>query len=166
MKRGNIFPTNNNLFKGVFMRIVLSGILTFAFLLTGVVAQETEKDLAIKMVTSAVSFITTKGADAGIKALSDSTGQYVKGELYVFAYDTSGTMVAHPKNPKLIGKNLLNVPDVDGKMFRKDIIQTALTKNTGWVDYKYKNPTSGKIEEKTTYVALAGTLVVCCGIYK
>jgi signal transduction histidine kinase len=148
------------------MKIALSGLLTFALLTIAATAQETEKDLAVKMVTSAASFITTKGLDAGIKALSDSTGQFVKGELYVFAYDTSGTMVAHPKNPKLIGKNLINVPDVDGKMFRKDIIQIALIKNTGWVDYKYKNPTSGKIEEKTTYVALAGTLVVCCGIYK
>lgn len=148
------------------MKTALSGLLTFALLTISATAQETEKDLAVKMVTSAVSLITTKGVDAGIKALSDSTGQYVKGELYVFAYDTSGTMVAHPKNPKLIGKNLINVPDVDGKMFRKDIIKVALTKNTGWVDYKYKNPTTGKIEEKTTYVALAGTLVVCCGIYK
>jgi signal transduction histidine kinase len=148
------------------MKTALSGLLTFAILTIAATAQETEKDLAIKMVTSAVSLITTKGVDAGIKALSDSTGQYVKGELYIFAYDTSGTIVAHPKNPKLIGKNLLNVPDVDGKMFRKEIIQIAQTKNTGWVDYKYKNPTSGKIEEKTTYVALAGTLVVCCGIYK
>jgi signal transduction histidine kinase len=148
------------------MKTALAELLTFTILTMSAVAQETEKDLAIKMVTSAVSLITTKGVDAGIKAFSDSTGQYVKGELYVFAYDTSGTMVAHPKNHKLIGKNLLNVPDVDGKMFRKEIIQVALTKNTGWVDYKYKNPTSSKIEEKTTYVALAGTLVVCCGIYK
>lgn len=148
------------------MKTALSGLLTFALLTIAVTAQETEKDLAVKMVTSAVSYITTNGSDAGIKALSDSAGQYVKGALYVFAYDTSGTMVAHPKNPKLIGKNLINVPDVDGKMFRKDIIQVALTKYTGWVDYKYKNPTSGKIEEKTTYVALAGTIVVCCGTYK
>ncbi len=148
------------------MKVVLSGLLTFALLIIAATAQETEKDLAVKMVTSAVSFITTNGIDAGIKALSDSTGQYVKGELYVFAYDTSGTMVVHPKNSKLIGKNLINVPDVDGKLFRKDIIEIALTKNTGWVDYKYKNPESGKIEDKTTYVALAGTLIVCCGVYK
>ncbi len=148
------------------MKTALTGFLTLAFLTISVTAQETQKDDAVKMVISAVSLITTKGLDAGIKALSDSSGQFVKGELYVFAYDTSGTMVAHPKNPKLIGKNLINIPDVDGKLFRKDIIQVALIKNTGWVDYKYKNPTNGKIENKTTYVALAGTLVVCCGIYK
>jgi signal transduction histidine kinase len=148
------------------MKLALAILLTGTVFFLSVAAEETEKDLAIKMVTSAASLIQTKGVDEGKKAISDSAGQYVKGELYVFAYDTTGTMVAHPKNPKLIGKNLINVPDVDGKLFRKDIISIALTKKNGWVDYKYKNPGNGKIEDKTTYVALAGSLIVCCGVYK
>jgi signal transduction histidine kinase len=148
------------------MKLSIPTLLSLTFLFLSVSAEETEKDLAIKMVTSAVSLLTTKGMDEGIKQLSDSTGQFVKEELYVFAYDTTGTMVAHPKNAKLIGKNLINIPDIDGKLFRKEILETALTKKTGWVDYKYKNPSNGKIEDKITYVALAGSLVVCCGIYK
>ncbi|HEX2960008.1 MAG TPA: cache domain-containing protein [Chitinispirillaceae bacterium] len=148
------------------MKATIPGLLAIAFLTLTVTAQESEKDIAVKMVTSAVSFIKSNGTDAGIKALSDSNGQFVKGELYVFAYDTTGTIVAHPKNPKLIGKNLTSVPDVDGKMFRKELVETALSKKTGWVDYKYKNHESGKIEDKTTYVALAGALILGCGMYK
>jgi signal transduction histidine kinase len=148
------------------MKLTIILLLTIAVTFLTVSAEETEKDLAMKMVSSAVTLIQKKGIAEGIKAISDSGGEYVNGELYVFAYDTSGTMVAHPKNPKLIGKNLINVPDVDGKLFRKDIITIALTKKTGWVDYKYKNPGNGKIEDKTTYVALAGSIIVCCGIYK
>jgi signal transduction histidine kinase len=75
-------------------------------------------------------------------------------------------MVAHPKNAKLVGKNLLEVPDVDGKLFRKEIVELAKSKGSGWVDYKYKNPETGKIEDKTTYVLKVGDIILCCGIYK
>ena len=131
-----------------------------------IIAQESEKDQAIVMVTSAETLFKTKGEAEAVRVINDSTGPFVKGELYVFAYDTLGAMKAHPKNAKLVGKNLIDVPDVDGKLFRKEIIQIALSSGKGWVDYKYKNPVSGKIEEKTTYVVRAGTLVLCCGIYK
>ncbi len=73
---------------------------------------------------------------------------------------------AHPQNPKLVGKNMLEVPDVDGKLFRKDIVEIARKKATGWVDYKYKNPATGKIELKTTYVMGVDDVAICCGIYK
>ena len=84
----------------------------------------------------------------------------------MFAYDLQGTLVAHPKNAKLIGKNLLDVPDNDGKYFRKDILQVAKTAGAGWVDYKYLNPETKKPEQKTTYVKKVGDLVLCAGAYK
>ena len=78
----------------------------------------------------------------------------------------SGTIVAHPVNQKLVGINFFKTPDVDGKLFRKEIIELAQKSGTGWVDYKYKNPKNGKIEEKTTYLKKAGDIVICCGAYK
>lgn len=141
-------------------------ILSVSLSLFSPVLAETEKDKAIALVNEAAALITEKGIDAAKETLSKADGPFVKGELYVFAYDLTGIMVAHPKNPKLIGKNLLDVPDVDGKLFRKDIIALANDKGSGWVDYKYKNPESGKVEAKTTYVLKAGTVVLCCGIYK
>ena len=86
--------------------------------------------------------------------------------MYVFAYDLTATMVAHPINAKLVGKNLLDVPDAEGKLFRKEIVELAKTKGSGWVDYKYKNPQTSKIESKTTYIHKEGDIVLCCGIYK
>ncbi len=63
-----------------------------------------------------------------------------KGELYVFAYDLRGIMVAHPKNSALIGQNLLNESDAEGKLFRREIVQRAMSQGSGWVDYIYLNP--------------------------
>ena len=125
-----------------------------------------EKDDVITLVKKAAEFHKKNGKGKTVEILSQSESDFVKGALYVFTYDTTGTMVAHPKNPKLIGKNLLDVPDVDGKLFRRDILELAKANKTGWVNYKYKNPTTNKVEDKTTYVMKAGDLILCCGAYK
>jgi signal transduction histidine kinase len=76
------------------------------------------------------------------------------------------TIIAHPVNQKLVGINFMETPDVDGKLFRKEIVELAKSKGSGWVDYKYKNPSNNKIEQKTTYLKKAGDVVICCGAYK
>jgi cytochrome c len=128
-------------------------------------AVASQKD-AKSLVEKAAAFVKANGKDATIKEINLAKGQFDKGELYVFAYDMSGKIIAHPKNPKLIGKDLLNVPDPDGKMFRKEIVDVAKTKGTGWVDYRYTNPETKKIEAKTTYVVKVGDVILCCGTYK
>jgi len=132
-------------------------------LASGAVASQ--KD-AKALVEKAAAFVKANGKDATLKEINLAKGQFDKGELYVFAYDMSGKIIAHPKNPKLIGKDLLNVPDPDGKLFRKEIVDVAKTKGTGWVDYRYTNPETKKIEAKTTYVVKVGDMILCCGTYK
>ena len=123
-------------------------------------------DQAKAMVEEAVAFFNANGKQKTLTEISTPKGKWVKGELYVFAYDLNGVVVAHPINPKLIGKNLIDVPDAAGKTFRKDIAEVAKTKGTGWVDYKYKNPSTNKIEDKSTFLMKAGDVIICCGTYK
>jgi signal transduction histidine kinase len=118
------------------------------------------------LVDKAVSYAKANGKDKTVAEISKPKGQFDKGELYVFAYDMTATVIAHPKNPKIIGKNLLEVPDPDGKFFRKDVIEQAKTKGSGWVDYKYLNPETKKIEPKTTYFVRSGDIILCAGAYK
>lgn len=61
---------------------------------------------------------------------------------------------------------LLEVPDTDGKLFRKEIVEVAKNKGSGWVDYKYMNPETKKVEHKTTYILKVEDTIVCCGTYK
>ena len=126
----------------------------------------TEADEAKAMVEKASAMIKAEGREKALAEIGNPHGQFVKGEMYVFAYDLTATMVAHPINAKLVGKNLLDVPDAEGKLFRKEIVELAKTKGSGWVDYKYKNPQTSKIESKTTYIHKEGDIVLCCGIYK
>jgi hypothetical protein len=152
--------------KGFIMKCTVISLFMISIVFTSVFAQQGTKDQAITIVTKAAEFLKTNGKETGIIELNNPKGKFCEGDLYVFAYDTTGTMIAHPKNSKLIGVNLMEIPDVDGKLFRKDIVILARSAGKGWVDYKYKNPTTSAIESKTTYVLRNGDMILCCGIYK
>ncbi len=122
-------------------------------------------DEAKAMVAKAEAYVKANGKEKALKAFNDPKGEFVKGELYVFAWDMNGTSIAHI-NPKQVGVNLLEVPDVDGKLFRKEAMEKA--KKDGWaiVDYKFKNPKTGKVEQKTSYVKKMDDFIIGCGTYK
>jgi cytochrome c len=128
--------------------------------------EPTEKD-AIAMAERGAAFMKAHGKDEMMKKISAKDPDFVQGSLYVDMRDiNSGIVLAHPINPSIVGKDLTDVPDASGKKYRREIIELAQKKGKGWVDYQYKNPTSGKIEPKTTYILRVGDVVLEAGIYK
>jgi len=126
----------------------------------------TEKD-AIAMVERGVALVKAKGKDEMMKKINAKDAEYVQGELYMDIRDLkTGIVLAHPYNPSIVGKDLTDVPDANGKKYRREIIELAAAKGKGWVDYQYKNPTSGKIEPKTTFIQRVDDVVLEVGIYK
>jgi len=118
------------------------------------------------MVENAVAFLKANGKDKTLAEINNQKGKFVKGDVYVVVLDMKATILAHPYNPKLVGKSLLEVPDPDGKMFRKEMVNVAGTKGSGWVDFKYKNPVSNKVENKTAFIQKADDMIFVCGVYK
>ena len=128
--------------------------------------EPTEKD-AIAMAEKGAAFIKAKGKDEMMKRISAKDPDFVQGSLYVDMRDLqTGIVLAHPINPSIVGKDLTDVPDASGKKYRREIIELAQKKGKGWVDYQYKNPASGKIEPKTTYILRVDDVVLEAGIYK
>jgi len=83
------------------------------------------------------------------------------------AHANDGTTPAEASaNEKMIGKNLIELKDVDGKAFVKERVELAQTKGTFWQDYKFTNPTSKKIEPKSAYCEKLEDTAVCGGICK
>jgi cytochrome c len=141
--------------------------LAAASLSTAVLAAEpTEKD-AIAMAEKGAAAIKAKGKDDFLKRIAAKDPEFLQGSLYVDVRDiNTGIVLAHPVNPSIVGKDLTDVPDASGKKYRREIIELAQKKGHGWVDYHYKNPTSGKIEPKTTYILKVEDVVLEAGIYK
>jgi len=123
-----------------------------------------DQEAAKAMVKKAAAFMKANGEAKTLEEINDLKGQFVKGELYLFAIDLQGHMIAHGANPKLVGKSMIDFKDADGKYFIQEFIRVA-RKGDGWVDYKWVNPVTRKTEPKSTYVEEIGNVIIACGIY-
>ncbi len=121
---------------------------------------------ATAMVKKGVAFIKANGRDKGHAEISNKEGQFKDRDLYLVVYGLDGVVRAHGANEKMIGKNLIDLKDVDGKAFVKERVELAQAKGTFWQDYKFTNPVSKKIEPKSMYCERLEDAVVCGGIYK
>jgi cytochrome c len=128
-------------------------------------AEPTRKD-AEALVRKAADLLKAQGRSKLIEAVNVKDGEFHRGELYVFVYDDKATILAHPINAKLIGRNTFDLPDAGGKFYRKEIVELAKSKGQGWVDYKYKNPVSGKVEDKVSFVLASQDVILVAGVYK
>jgi cytochrome c len=123
-------------------------------------------DQAKAMVEGAASLIEKDGNDKAFAIIDDPSGPFVKGNMYVFVTSFDGVTLAHGTNKVLVGKSMIQVKDADGKLFVQEMIDVAKSKGEGWVDYKWPNPVTHKIEAKTTFLKRVGDELVGCGIYK
>lgn len=125
------------------------------------------KDDAIAMVKKGVSQIKAQGADKTYAAIIDKENKdFHDRDLYLVVYGLDGTVKAHGANTKMVGKNLIDLKDIDGKPFVKERVEMAQKQASFWQDYKFTNPESKRIEPKSMYCERLDQTVVCGGIYK
>jgi len=147
-------------------RMLPAPLLMLAISAAHAAYEPSEKD-AIAMAERGAAFMKAHGKDEMMKRIAAKDPDFVQGSLYVDMRDIhTGIVLAHPFNPTIVGRDLTDVPDAGGKKYRREIIELAAKKGKGWVDYMYKNPESGKIEPKTTYILRVGDVVLEAGIYK
>lgn len=152
--------------KKIFSTILLC-LYTLTFSHSAVSASDKgSADEAVALVMKAVAYIKANGKEKAFAEFNNPSGSFKNRDLYIFTMDMNGVMSAHGANPKLIGKYLLGVKDVDDKQFAKSFIEVANSKGKGWVDYKWPNPTTKAIEAKSTYIEKVDDMMVGCGIYK
>ncbi len=125
------------------------------------------KDEAVAMVKRVQAEFKKAGAEATFKDVSDkATKDFHDRDLYPFIYDMAGLCVAHGARPALIGKNLIDLKDQDGKFLIREMVTLANGPGSGWIDYKWPNPITNKIEDKSSYVEKMGDYFVGVGVYK
>ena len=150
--------SNNRMLSG----IIAAGLTVSAPALAQVTATKPD---AIAMVKAAVAEIKTSGAEAIYAQISNPKGKYIKGDLYLVAYDMTGKVLAHGFNPSLIGRDLSKAKDPDGKVYVQERIDMAKTQKTFWQSYKYIEPTTRSLRLKDSYCERTGEAIVCGGVY-
>ena len=147
------------------LTIVLAAIVAFANFARA--SEFGTREEAVAMVKRVQDKFRKDGPEATFKAVTDqSTRDFHDRDLYPFIYDLTGLCVAHGARPALVGKNLISLKDQDGKHLIRDMITLATSSGSGWVDYKWPNPITNKIEDKSSYVEKLGEYFVGVGVYR
>lgn len=116
------------------------------------------------LVSKAIAAYRADGKSAFPKMTAPSTA-FTKGDLYIFVIGPDHKTVAHGADATQIGKDVLTLKDVKGKPFGKALFDKATAKGA-WVNYVYKDPATGKVEPKESWVVRYDNYVFGCGVYK
>lgn len=149
----------NTMFKTALLTVFSLGIMTSA------IAQERGTiDDAVAMVKKAKAYIKDNGNEKAYAEFSNPKGSFVDKDIYIFVYDKTGKNLAHGGNQKLIGKDLMELKDTDGTYITKGLLDVA-QKGGGKFNFKFMNPATKAIEQKTGYAEMAGDVMVGSGAY-
>ncbi len=145
--------------------IILVGLFMLSSINTALAAEVGTKEEAEALVKKAITFIKENGKEKAYAAFQDPKGQFVDRDLYITVYDFDGNCLAHGANPKMVGKNMIEMRDPDGKQYIKERVDGAKANGKGWHDLKVSNPISKQIEPKTMYYEKVDDVIVSCGAY-
>ena len=127
--------------------------------------QRASKPEAEAMVHKAIAYYKKNGKEKALTEFQKNPGPFVDRDLYVTVYQMDGTSISHI-NPKMVGKNMMDLRDPTGKYHIRERLEAAKTKEHGWQDFSFFNPMTKKIEPKEMYWEKYDNLVFACGAYK
>jgi signal transduction histidine kinase len=117
-------------------------------------------------VDAAVDYAHKTGKASAIGEFNNISGQFIRGDLYVFAYDYNGTTLTYPYRHDLIGVNRMNAMQVTGKPHIREMAETARN-NSGMVYYFTNNPFhhNATVLKMSYLMDVDGTRFVGAGTY-
>jgi methyl-accepting chemotaxis protein len=125
-----------------------------------------DRDRAVALVKKGIAHAQRVGMERAAGDFHDPRGVFQAGELYLVVFDMKARVMAMGANPRMAGENHWEMADADGKKMTQEVLRVAAARGLGWVDYRFRNPATGQIAPKSTYLERVGDYVVCCGIYR
>ncbi len=152
--------------KKILTTAMMSVILLFA---ADVFAGDTAtKNECVVKCHEAAALINSKGVEAAIKIINDSTGPFVWKDSYVFLMNLDGRMLAHPIQPELmLHKHVLLMTDPLDKALFVHFVNLAKKVGQGWVEYMWPKPGKTSPSKKISYIYRVPNqdLFVGAGVY-
>ena len=147
--------------------LVFTLIGLFLFVGLASAEQKATKASCQALVKKAVAFYKEVGKEKALAAFDDPKGKFVDGEDYLSIYSVTGKIVGHGTNPSLIGKEMIDLKDTNGKLFIREFVEKANKPGAnGWVEYSWTNPVSKKVEPKAAYFERVDDVIIQAGYYK
>jgi hypothetical protein len=101
-----------------------------------------------------------------LTAINSLKGGYLQDDLYVFVVDLdTQRYVAHGTTLRLINTDFSKIKDPEGKPVGEPILALMAKQDHAEYEYRWKNPVTGKIEDKHAYLKKVGHFLVAVGYY-
>ncbi|CAI8964421.1 Single cache domain-containing protein [Pseudomonas sp. IT-P12] len=108
----------------------------------------------------------TRDEKGTLTAINSLKGGYLQDDLYVFVVDLdTQRYVAHGTNLRLVNTDFGKIKDPEGKPVGEPILALIAKQDYGEYAYKWKNPVTGKVEDKHAYLKKVGHFLVAVGYY-
>jgi TRAP-type uncharacterized transport system substrate-binding protein len=126
------------------------------------------RDDAVAMVRRVQAKAKKEGLEATIRAINNKSKEFIQRDLYPYIVGLDGIAHANPTTPpSMTGHNVIDFRDQDGKFFIRSFIAVAQGKGSGWVDYRWINPQTKTVEEKSAYIERLGNKhLIAVGVHK
>jgi cytochrome c len=99
-------------------------------------------------------------------AVFSRVGEFIDDDLYVYVIGTDGQMLASGgSSSALIGRDVSGMKDANGKPFFREMIDTAVSKGGGTVEYRWLNRVDPKVESKVAYYQKIENRIIAVGFY-
>jgi signal transduction histidine kinase len=121
---------------------------------------------AESMVRAAVAHVKKVGKEQAYFDFTFRSAPFMDRDLYVVVYGLDGRVFAHGQNARMVGREVIELKDADGKPLVKERVELAKAKGTFWHDYKYSDPVSNKVLPKAMYCERLDNIIVCTSILK
>jgi cytochrome c len=144
------------------LSLVTIAVATMVFMSGFALAQEkmATPAQAKELDQKAVAFIKEVGCEKALAEFNNLKSHFnaTYSNAYITTSDFNGNATSNGRYAYLVGKNLIDVKDAEGKPFLKNGLD-ALQKKGGKanLEYKWQDPKTKKIETRT----LIGTMVDC-----
>ncbi|WP_024517953.1 cache domain-containing protein [Bradyrhizobium sp. Tv2a-2] len=96
--------------------------------------------------------LVDKNGKAAFSEFRKKDSEWFHDDAYLFSYDMNANVLLNPAFPKREGTNVHGQRDAKGKLFHDEIIKTAETMGSGWVDYMFPKPGQAEPSQKWTFV--------------
>lgn len=117
---------------------------------------------AMSLVQSAIDLYKTEGREAMIAYHNSSAS--IDEQWYVFITDENNIYLAHPVSPEFIGRDITQIPGIDGTLIGAEIAMT--TEKGRWTNYLWPNPDTNKLEQKRTWSIRYDGYLFAAGYYE
>jgi cytochrome c len=150
------------------LNLIIGAFATLCIAFGAHAQERATKEEAIAMVNAAIAHMQKVGPEQAYRDFTDkSNPTWRNKDIYVSVNRTDGVNLAHGMNDKIVGKNMWDLKDQNGKAMVQEMVAQA-NKGPGWVEYDWVSPVTKKVEHKMTYVRKFpnSDAVVTAGIYK